>query len=68
MMPSVTINRIAVKGKGKGKVHPVTRQEDLEVEYGYNSTLSLTSALDVVGWSTPNPGCFTAGKDPMPIV
>ena len=32
----------------------------------YSSTLSLTSALD--GWSTPRPGRFTPGKDPVPIV
>ena len=34
----------------------------------YNSTLSLTSALDGGGWSTPRPGRFTPGKDPVPIV
>ena len=28
----------------------------------------LTSALDGVGWSTSRPGCFTPGKDPVPIV
>jgi hypothetical protein len=31
------------------------------VEYRYSSTLSLTSALDVIGWSTPRPGRFTPG-------
>ena len=30
--------------------------------------LSLTLALDGNGWSTPCPGCFTLGKDPVPIV
>ena len=34
----------------------------------YYSTLSLTSALDGCGWSTPRPGRFSAGKDPLPIV
>ena len=34
----------------------------------YSSTLSLTSALDGDGWSTPRPGRFTPGKDPVPIV
>ena len=29
---------------------------------------SLTSALDGGGWSTPRPGCFTLGKDQVPIV
>ena len=28
----------------------------------YSSTLSLTLALDGVGWSTPRPGRFTPGK------
>ena len=33
----------------------------------YSSTLSLTSALDGSGWSTPRPGRFTPGKGPVPI-
>ena len=33
----------------------------------YSSTLSLTSALDRGGWSTPSPGRFTSGKDLVPI-
>jgi hypothetical protein len=33
----------------------------------YSSTLSLTSALDGDGCSTPGPGRFTLGKDPVPI-
>jgi len=36
-------------------------------EYRYNS-LSLISALDGSGWSTPRPGRFTPGKDPVPGV
>jgi hypothetical protein len=28
----------------------------------------MTSALDMGGWSTPRPGRFTPGKDPVPIV
>ena len=35
---------------------------------GHSSTLSLTLALDGAGWSTPRPGRFTPGKDPLPIV
>ena len=31
----------------------------------YSSTLSLSSALDVGGWSTPRPSRFTPGKDPL---
>jgi len=34
----------------------------------YSYTLSLTSALDRGGWSTPRTGCFTLEKDPVPIV
>ena len=34
----------------------------------YSSTLSSTSVLDGVGWSTPRPGRFTPKKDPVPIV
>ena len=34
----------------------------------YSSTLSLNSALDGGGWSTPRPGRFTPGKDLVPIV
>ena len=34
----------------------------------YSSTLSLASALDRSGWSTPRPGRFNPGKDPEPIV
>jgi hypothetical protein len=29
----------------------------------YSSTLSLTSALDGGGWSTPRPGRFTLGEE-----
>jgi len=34
----------------------------------YSSTLSLTSALDGDGLSTPHPCRFTPGKDPVPVV
>jgi len=37
----------------KGKVHPRTGHEGAEEEQRYSSTLSLTSALDGGGWSTP---------------
>jgi hypothetical protein len=43
------------KGKGKGKVYPRTGHEGPEGEWRYSSTLSLTSALDGGGWSTPRP-------------
>jgi len=35
----------------------------LEEEYRYSSTLSLTSALDGGGWSTPCPGRSTPRKE-----
>jgi hypothetical protein len=38
------------------------------VEKRYSSTLSLTSALYGGGLSTPRPGRFTSGKDPVPTV
>ena len=41
------------------KVHPRTDHRGPEGEQRYNSTLSLTSALDVSGWSTPRPSRFT---------
>ena len=37
-------------------VHPKTGHEGPEGEGRYSSTLSLTSALDGSGWSTPHPG------------
>ena len=54
--------------KGKGKVLPVTGHEDPEMEQMYSFTISLTSAPDGGGGSTPRPGRFTPGKDPVPIV
>ena len=59
--------RIAT-GKCTTEVHPRTGHGDPEVEQKYSSTLSLTSALGRGGWSTPRPGRFTPGKDPVPIV
>jgi hypothetical protein len=49
-------------------VHPITRHERPEVKQKYSCTLSITSALDESGWSTPRPGSFISGKDPVPIV
>jgi hypothetical protein len=45
-----------------------TCHEGPEGELGYSSTLSLTSALYGGGWSTPRPGRFISGKDPIPFV
>ena len=54
---------IILKGKCKGKFRPRISHEGPEVEQRYSSTLSLTSALDGVGWSTPRPGCYTPGNE-----
>jgi hypothetical protein len=54
--------------KGNGKFHPRTGHEGPEGEQMCSSTLSLTSVLDGGGWSTPRPGRFTPGEDPVPIV
>ena len=51
--------------KGKGKVHPRTCNEGPEGEERYSITLSLTSALDGGGWSTPRHGHFTPEKYPL---
>jgi hypothetical protein len=52
----------------KGKVHPRTGHDGPERENRYSSTLSLTSALDGGGWSTPRPGRFTPGNVSVPVV
>jgi len=56
------------KDKDKGKVHSRTGHEGSKGEERYSSTLSLTSALDGGGWSTPHPGRFTSEKEPVPTV
>ena len=53
--------------KSKGKGHPIRGHQGPKGEKSYSSTLSLTSALDWGGWSTPHPGRFTLGKDPYPL-
>jgi hypothetical protein len=64
----LSINTVPIKETAKGKVHPGTGHEGPEGEQRYSSTLSLTSALNGDGRSTPRPGCFTLGKDSVPIV
>ena len=71
-MPFPTLAGSCTGGKGKGrrgKVHPRTGHEGPEREKMYISTLSLTSALDECGWSTPRSGRnITPGKDSVPIL
>ena len=49
-------------------VLPRTDHEGPQGEYRYSFTLPSTSALDGGGLSTPRPGRFTPGKDPVPCV
>jgi hypothetical protein len=47
----------------------MTNNEDQEREKRYSSTLSLTSALDEVGWPMPHPGRFVPQeRDKIPAV
>jgi hypothetical protein len=50
------------QNRNKGKARPRTGYEDPQGEQGYNSTVSLTSALDGSGWLTPCRGRSTPGK------
>jgi hypothetical protein len=65
LKPQLVHNKIYMY---KGKIHPRTDHEGREGEQMYSSTLPSTSALNVSGWSTPRPGHFTPGKDPVLIV
>lgn len=49
--------------KVDGIVDPRTGHDGTEGEYKYHSSLSLSSTLHGVEWSTPHPGRFTPGKD-----
>ena len=42
---------------------PLTGHEVSEGEQKYSCIHSLTPAIDEGGWSTPQPGCFTLGKE-----
>jgi len=53
--------------KGKGKIHPRTDHEGPEGEYRYNSTLSLTSALDGVAGQRHAPAALPPGMTPYPL-
>ena len=51
----------------KVKVGPETGHESPEGEWRYSSTVSLTSVLDGVGWSTLRP-LYPQERDPVPVV
>ena len=62
---AVQIYAIQAAALGKKKNRPGTGHEGPDV---YSATLSLNSALDGGGWSTPRFGRFTPGKDLVPVV
>ena len=62
----VAVNVVHLPAYVKVNVHLRTGHEVAEGEQMYSSTLPSTSALDGGGWSTPDPGPFTPGKDPVP--
>ena len=53
--------------KRKVKGRRITDHDGLEGEQKYSSTVSLTSALDMGGWSTTSPGRFNPGKTRYPL-
>jgi hypothetical protein len=53
--------------KDKGKGHPRTGHEGPEGMYRYSATLSLTSALDVVGGQQHDPAALPPGKTGYPL-
>jgi hypothetical protein len=61
-----------VDGSGKDNVKvKVTLEQATKAQRGSRDIallFSLTSALDGGGWSTPRPGRFTPGKDPVTTV
>jgi hypothetical protein len=62
------IRRQRVKGnKTKLKVK-VTLEQATKTQRWRRGILSLNSALEGGGWSTPRPGRLTPGKDPVPIL
>jgi hypothetical protein len=54
--------KYAIEHPLKGQVHPITCHEGTDGVWRHSSTVSLISALDMGGWSTPRPGRFTPGK------
>ena len=52
------------KGRKKDKFHPRTGHEGPEGEWTYNSTLSLTLAVDGMGGQSHAPAALPPGKRP----
>jgi len=61
------LRRVKVKGKSKGKVHPITGNKGPEVEYKYSFTSSLTSALNGVGGQHHALATIPRGKTRYPL-
>jgi hypothetical protein len=59
----VLLLEVKVKVNGKFTLELATK-----AQRGSRGIALLTSVLDGAGWSTPRPGRFTPGKDPLPIV
>jgi len=59
---------VVYSNKGKGKVHPRRGHKYTDGEKRYIPTLSLTSALDGVGFQRHAPASLTPEKNPVPIV
>jgi len=53
------------KGKGKGKVHPT---QATKAQRGSRGIAFLNLGARRGGWSTPRPGRFTPGKDPVAML
>lgn len=58
----INVNLVDLKDKGQGEVHTRTDHVGPEGEQNYSSTFSLTSELDVGGWSSCS-SCSTPGKE-----
>jgi hypothetical protein len=65
---NLIINTFLNVGMKKVKVKVTPEQTTKAQRERYSSTLSLTSALDGGGWSTPRPGRLTPEKSPVAFV
>ena len=61
--PRMYLHKTWILKKGKVKVYPRKGHEGPRGEWRDSFTLSLTSALDGGGWSTPRPCRFIPGKE-----
>ena len=59
--------KLVINNESKGKVHPRTGHEGPEGKQRYNSTVSLTLALDGVGGQRHAPAALPPGKTRYPL-